>query len=105
MNVRRLVIGLVVLLLAGVLVVSAQTPRLTTKFEVRFLEVGQVVGRTGLSIRVTLVTGQVVDYRVDAEEGRTFLQLAQPFLEGRSRLYAELDGNRIVALQVFGPTR
>ena len=104
MNVRRLSVGLLALLLAGVLVVSAQTRRITTKFEVRSLEVGQVVGRTGLAVRVTLVTGQVLDYRMDAEEGHTFMQLAQPFLEGRSKLFAELDGNRVVAVQVFGPS-
>ena len=82
MSVRRLLPLVLGLLLVAALA-PARAQRITSKFEVRTLEIGKVIGRGGLSVRTYLVTNQAIDFNLDADEGRDFLSLVGPFLEGR----------------------
>lgn len=76
----------------------------SNKIEVRGVECGVAVGRPGMAIRLTLASGEAVEYRgEDAAEAALLLRMADLFVTGRARMFAEVEGQRVVGVQVAGP--
>jgi hypothetical protein len=75
-----------------------------TRIEVRQVEMGMVLGRPGVKVRLTLQSGQAVEFKTgDSTETEATIRMAEVFLSGQGRLYAELDGNAVQSIQVAGP--
>ncbi len=73
------------------------------KVEVRRFEAAHTIGRPGLKVRLTLQTGEAVEYQVDeGNEADLTMRLAEAFLSGHARMYAEVDGAVVRAIQVSG---
>jgi hypothetical protein len=97
MRMSAAVAACVVLFSVAVALDSGAAP--ANKVEVRRVEVGHVLGRPGLRVRLTLLSGQAVEYRTeDAVESAQALQMADVFFAGHARLFAELDGTTVVAV-------
>lgn len=77
----------------------------TNKMEVRQVELGYALGQPGVKLRLTLTSGQAVEYvAVDAREADAALRMTEMFVAGRARMFTELDGQNVVrALQIAGP--
>jgi hypothetical protein len=84
--------------------VAAQRAGFSGKIEVRQIEIGHQLNRESLKIRVTLITSMAVDHETknDVDIQRIFA-MARMFAEGRAKLFAELSGNELVALDVSVP--
>lgn len=73
----------------------------TSKIEVRNLELGYVLGRSGVKVRLTLQTGEAVEYRTEeAAETEVLLRIADMFLSGHARMFAETDGSIVRAVSI-----
>ena len=95
--------------LAGAAVRMASPPKVesasATTVELRQVDVGYAVGRPGLKARLTLATGEAVEYEIeDPAEGQAFLRLADLFVSGRARMFADLDGREVRGVHVSGPS-
>jgi hypothetical protein len=77
----------------------------TSKVEVRLVEVGYVLGQGGMKVRLSLATGQAVEFHPeDARDADALLRMTEMFVSGRARMFAELDGSNVVrAVQIAGP--
>jgi hypothetical protein len=78
---------------------------ITGRLEVKQVETGFRLGSDALRLRVHLVNGQAVEYDTrDAAEIERVLDLVGVFAApGRSRLFAEVEGNLLKGLQVSVP--
>ncbi len=77
-----------------------------TMVEVRQFEMACFPGKPGAKVRLTLVTGQAVEYRVeDSVEQETIGRLGAAFLGGGSRMFARVDGSSVLSVEVAGPFR
>jgi hypothetical protein len=84
--------------------VAAQRAGFSGKIEVRQIEIGHALGRDTLKIRVHLISGLAVDHDTKNQTDiDRILTLARIFAEGRSKLFAELSGNELTALDVSVP--
>ena len=99
-----------VVLLAGLALVSqsasesAEMKTRGNKVEVRQFEMACVPGKAGVRIRLTLATGRVVEYRVeDAAETETIARLGSMFVNGRARMFADVDDAVVLGVEVAGP--
>ena len=107
-NMRRVIVVLAVL---GVVATWGAWPpksqgSWTNKVEVRGVEWGVALGRPGISIRLTLHSGEAVEYRgEDPDEAAAVMRMADLFVNGRARMFAELEGTKVVGIQVAGPRR
>jgi hypothetical protein len=98
------------ILLAGV-TASSQWPSHTVqassrgqKVEVRQFEMAYSPGKPGVKIRLTLATGQAFEYRVeDAAETETIGRLGSIFINGQARMFADVDGDVVLGVQIAGP--
>ena len=76
----------------------------SNKVEVGQVEYGVAVGHPGISLRLTLLSGQAVEYRGDdSAEAAALIGMADLFLSGRARMFAEVEGTEVRAVQVAGP--
>jgi hypothetical protein len=75
-----------------------------TKLEVRTVDVGHVLGQAGVKVRLTLSNREAVEYRTeDAAETEAVLHMTDMFLRGTNRMFAEVEGSSVRAIQVSGP--
>jgi hypothetical protein len=85
------------------------TPRaarggVASKVEVRRLDIGHSMGRAGLKIRLALASGEALEYQTDdAASADAILRLADMFLAGRARMFAEVEGGTVRAVSLSGP--
>jgi hypothetical protein len=75
----------------------------SNKVEVRKVEYGLKLGSPGIAIRVTLQSGEAVEYRnEDPVEAAALMRMADLFVAGRVRMFAEVEGTTLRGLQVAG---
>jgi hypothetical protein len=75
------------------------------RIEVREFEMAYTAGKAGVTIRLTLATGRVVEHRVDAAaEVETVARLGAMFVVGRTRMFADVENETVLGLQVAGPS-
>lgn len=73
--------------------------------ELRQVDVGYAVGRPGLKARLTVATGEALEYEVaDPRAAEVFLGLTELFMSGRARMFAEVDGREVRGVHVSGPS-
>ena len=61
-------------------------------------------GKAAVKIRLTLATGQAYEYRVeDAAEMETIGRLGSMFINGRARMFADVDEDVVLGVQIAGP--
>lgn len=95
--------------LAGAAVWMASPPRVesasATTVELGRVDVGYAVGRPGLKARLTLASGEAVEYEIeDPAEAQAFLRLTDIFVSGRARMFADVDGRQVRGVHVSGPS-
>jgi hypothetical protein len=102
--------GSLAVLLAGLALVSQSASEPTevktrgNRVEVRQFEMAYSPGKAGVRIRLTLATGRVVEYRVEeAAEAETIARLGSMFVNGRARMFADVDDAVVLGVQVAGP--
>jgi hypothetical protein len=78
----------------------------TSKIEVKLVELASPAGQSGVRLRLTLVSGQAIEYvPEDAREADVVLRMTEMFVGGRARMFAEIDGSNVVrAVQIAGPS-
>jgi hypothetical protein len=104
-RVRPAIVGMS-LLVCIALAAPERAMTAATKVQVRSIDVGHVRGQPGVKVRLTLHTGEAVEYRTeDAADTTAVLRMAEIFLAGNARMFAEVDGAAVRAIQVSGPVR
>ena len=105
------VAGCLAVLLASLAVVSqsvsepSEAKARGNKVEVRQFEMAYSPGKAGVRIRLTLATGRVVEYRVEeAAEAETVARLGSMFVNGHARMFADVDDEAVLGVQVAGPS-
>jgi hypothetical protein len=101
----------IAILLACVAALAVGAPRPSrvlgasgSRVEVRQLEMACYPGKPGVRIRLTLATGQAVEYRADDPvEIETIQRLGAMFVAGGTRMFADVDGSTVLSVQVAGP--
>ena len=98
--------------LAAVTSVSLAPPAIgaveTSRIEVKQLDMGLSMSEPGLKFRLTLQTGQAVEFRTeDPAQAEAALRMAEIFLSNRGRMFAEIQtrGSVVHGLQIAGPAR
>jgi len=76
----------------------------THTLELKQVDVGYAVGTPGLKARLVLASGEAVEYEVGDAEAQSFLRLAELFLTGRARMFADVDGGHVRGVHVSGPS-
>ena len=96
-NIRLMALVVFTLLLAG----STAGEDAISIVQVRQLELGYRLGEGGtLKIRVTVASGEVIDYAsTSPEETETLLRLATLFNSGSVALTASVDNHKVRSLQ------
>jgi hypothetical protein len=84
---------------------AASQTGISGRVEVKQVEAGFRLGGDSLRVRVYLLSGQALEYGTrDPDEIERILRLIAVFsAPGRSRLFAELEGNTLRSLQVSVP--
>ena len=107
MRIRRgVVAGAVMAVILSLSPASGMESGSAHKIGVKRLELGYATGKPGLKVRLTLTTGYVVEYLVeDPAELQTVRTMAEVYLSGGARMFAEVDDDVVRGLQVAGPSR
>jgi len=107
--VKRRVVTMAAVVLAGAAVrmwsLSTVESASAATVEVGRVDVGYAVGRPGLKARLTLASGEAVEYEIgDPSEVQAFLRLTDLFLAGRARMFADVEGRAVRGVHVSGPS-
>jgi len=90
--------------LVGVAVPVAETQGHANKLQVKQLEAAYRLEPGSLSVRVTLVGGEALEFEAkDADSIQTILKMAEILGGQRGRLFAEVEARTVKALQVAVP--
>jgi hypothetical protein len=91
-------------ILATSLLAPTRAATITNKVEVQRVDVGHVLGQPGVKVRLTLQTREALEYRIeDAAETASVLAMVEIFLRGNVRMFAEVEGSTVRAVQLSGP--
>ena len=99
-----------VILLVSALALAAGASRPTgvraaaNRVEVRQFEMAYYPGRSGVRVRLTLLTGEALEFRVDDPvEMDTIQRLGAMFVGGGTRMLVDVDGKSVLSVQIAGP--